>query len=77
MQCPATNAETLFLLRQEGGMQQAAILATPEITESALNNHRRLEMNLSQASIMATSMKTMKNPHYHFPTLGLVKECNN
>lgn len=56
-------------------MQLAAILATPEITERALNNHRSLGMYLTQASIMATSMKTIKLPPIIFP-LGLVEECN-
>lgn len=43
-------------------------LATPEITVRALNKHRRLGMDLSQANIMATSMKTIKLP-YHLPIL--------
>ena len=51
-------------------MQQAATLAPPEITERALNNHGRLGMDLSQASIMATSMKTIKFPSIIFPVLN-------
>lgn len=52
-------------------MQQAATLATPEITERALNNHRRSGMDLTQASIMATSMKTIKtSPPVIFPPWG-------
>lgn len=55
-------------------MQQAAVLASPEITERALNNHRRLGMESSQHN--GYLYENHKIPLYHLPTVEQVKECN-
>lgn len=71
MSCAGTSSEKLVLQQRGSGMQQVAILATPEITERPTRKKKkRSQRAVTLLGIMATSLQTIRLPSIIFPTVG-------